>query len=299
MLLRLLIACVLLLTSASAYALECLAPKGDVQPVLIIASVRSNISGIDSGDLNRELRELLARSGRFKILLPDQYRFAEANGRIDRCTPSFAAEIEVRMSNSDPGARMGLGGFVKRTEFKAVARVTLLPERVTLDEFAVEDKADTFIAGDAASKAFVRLFENIALQFESRRDGWIREKIPGFGAAASMPPVSRDSHVSSSPSVSPTKCVSSLDERPNFVSKPSEAPINVALNKALGKGFKGGRASVSINYDANGTVTSASIAQSSGDQDLDRAVASWARGAKIATTGCAGHGVFEVSLYAN
>ena len=164
-----------------ASAVECLASSSDLLPILVLRHVSSSIGGVDSDELERALRERLASGGKYRVLLQDQYRYAASNGQIDRCTPAFSAAVQVSMNNSDPGAVFGLGGFVTRSEFKSVIKVDLLPEQVTLDEFSLNDKADTFIAGAAAGKAFKRLFESIASQFESRRDGWVRTRMPGFG----------------------------------------------------------------------------------------------------------------------
>ena len=80
----------------------------------------------------------------------------------------------------------------------------------------------------------------------------------------------------------------------SFVSS-EPAALQVAIGKAAAKGFGGGTARVTVNYNADGSVSGTSIAGSSGDRDLDRAATSWARGVKICA-GAAGQGVLPIVL---
>lgn len=170
-------------------AVECLASAHTAQPILVLTRVRSDVDGIASDDLGRALRERIKAGGKYRVLLSDQYEYAVRNRQVDRCTTAFGAEVEIGMSNLDAGAAFGVRGLVTRSDFQAKVRMVLLPDRVTLDEFALTDKANTFIAGKAAGKALARLMENLALAFESRRDGWTSTRMPGLEPAEPVAPV--------------------------------------------------------------------------------------------------------------
>ena len=71
------------------------------------------------------------------------------------------------------------------------------------------------------------------------------------------------------------------DLRGSICSQPPTTPIQVALGKARTKGNVGSAMSVTLSYTADGTVTNANVAQSSGDQSVDRAATAWARKVKL------------------
>ncbi|MGG6462977.1 energy transducer TonB family protein [Solilutibacter silvestris] len=89
--------------------------------------------------------------------------------------------------------------------------------------------------------------------------------------------------------------VNNNDLRGNLCGQPSQTPLQIAINKASAKGFSGGTARISVTYTAEGGVTATSVSGSSGDRDLDRAAASWARGVKICA-GAAGTGTLPIVL---
>jgi hypothetical protein len=163
-----------------ASAIECLESANSTQPILVLGEVTTSIQGIDSSEIERALRERLVGGGKYRVLLPDQYQYAVKNRQIDRCSSAFIATVKIDMRNTDAGAAFGFSGFVTRSDFVATVQVLMLPDRVTLDDFAINDKANTFIAGTAANKAFQRLLESLAVAFESRRETWVRTKTPGL-----------------------------------------------------------------------------------------------------------------------
>lgn len=180
-----LLACLLILSTCAlpAHAIECLESATITKPILILGNITTSIQGVDSSEIERAFRTRLIDGGKYRVLLQDQYQYAVRNRQVDRCSSVFVADMQIDMRNTDPGAAFGFRGFVTRSEFVATVKVQMLPARVTLEEFSISDQASTFIAGSAANKAFVRLFENVALAFESRRDSWVRTKMPGLDAA--------------------------------------------------------------------------------------------------------------------
>jgi hypothetical protein len=170
----------LMTASLPTLAIECMAPGPDTVPVLVLQRVDAQLPGADEDELVDALRKRLLAGGKYRVALPDQYRYALENHRIDRCTPVFGLKLRISMDKSDPGAKFGLGGFVTRVTFEASTDVTLLPSDVTLDSFTLKDKADAVVSGKKAGEAFERLFENIAKEIEARREGWLQSKVPGF-----------------------------------------------------------------------------------------------------------------------
>jgi hypothetical protein len=173
-------AVLLLMAALPCAAVECLEPGPDTVPVLVIQSMDIRIDGVSEDEAVTALRERLLAGGKYRVALPDQYRYAVQNNRVDRCTPSFGLHLQIGMNRSDPGAAFGLGGFVTRHEFVAKADVNLLPDTVTLDSFTLRDKADAVVSGKKVAQAFERVFESVAKELESRRDGWMSSKVPGF-----------------------------------------------------------------------------------------------------------------------
>lgn len=169
----------LAIVSLPALAIECIAPA-DALPVLVLANVRSDVSEIDQAQLESTIRERLISGGKYRVVLADQYRNALDNHRIDKCTPAFSLNVSVDMARSDPGKAYGLGGFVTRFEFTARTDVQVLPDRVTLDNFTLTDKADSGLTGKKAREAFARLLESVAREIETRRDNWVAHPVPGF-----------------------------------------------------------------------------------------------------------------------
>jgi hypothetical protein len=166
--------------SLPCFAIECMAPGADTVPVLVLQRIDAQVPGANEAELVDALRKRLLAGGKYRVALPDQYRYALENHRIDRCTPAFGLQLRIAMNKSDPGAKFGFAGFVTRVTFEASTDVTLLPGDVTLDSFTLQDKADAVVSGKKAGQAFERLFENIAKQIEARRDGWMRSNVPGF-----------------------------------------------------------------------------------------------------------------------
>lgn len=173
---------ILFAASFPAAAIECLAPSQASAPFLVLGRVSSEVSGVQSDDIERLLRERLKSGGRYRVLLPDQYQYAIKSRLIDKCTVALSADVAIGMTNTDAGLAFGVRGLVTRSEFVAKVSVRLLTAGVTVDELSLTDKANTFVAGTAANKAFARLLENIAVTFESRRDAWASARIPGLDA---------------------------------------------------------------------------------------------------------------------
>lgn len=180
MLKQFVVTALLMAITSPAYAIECISSKYDAQPILIFSPVSGSFSGIDANEITNELRERLKAGGKYRVLLPDQYQNALKNRQIDRCTPMFLASLKLGMRKSDAGANVGISGLVTRSDFVAQINISKLPEKITLDDFSLNEKANTFIAGAAAGKAFKRLLDNIVLEIESRRDDWVRTRTPGF-----------------------------------------------------------------------------------------------------------------------
>ncbi len=89
--------------------------------------------------------------------------------------------------------------------------------------------------------------------------------------------------------VAPTRNTNDL--RASLCSKPSMTPIQLAISKAQ----EGGTTVVTLQFTADGTVTSATVGQSSHNRDLDRAAVSWARQVKLCP-GSAGSGSLPIVM---
>ena len=166
--------------SLPASAIECIRSETRVTPVLVLQRVDVGIGGVDADQLRNALKERLLEGGQYRVALPDQYRHALDNNRIDRCTPTLGVAITIVADSSDPGAAYGLGGFVTRHEFTAKADVEMLPDGVTVDTVALKEKADSMLSGKKAQEAFARLLQRLVAEFEARREAWTRSDTPGF-----------------------------------------------------------------------------------------------------------------------
>jgi len=81
------------------------------------------------------------------------------------------------------------------------------------------------------------------------------------------------------------------DLRASICNRPPTTPIELAIAKSQ----ESGTAVISLQYTADGSVTSASVSKSSHNRDLDRAALSWARGVKLCP-GAAGSGLLPVVM---
>ncbi|QYR53087.1 energy transducer TonB family protein [Lysobacter soyae] len=106
-------------------------------------------------------------------------------------------------------------------------------------------------------------------------------------------PVPRPTPTPPSPSA-PTN--NNADLRGNICSQPPTTPIQVALGKARTKGNVGSSMSITLTYTADGTVTGADVAQSSGDQSVDRAAAAWSRKVRLCQSSSGGRGTLPFNF---